>query len=125
MRLLIVENAIRIARDLATTGERFAHVVVGMARSGTEALAVVPHPDVARRDIRLAGPRDGLATAHPRAATRHIPLISRSTPTDGATLERAAASEPFSDLRTPFSAQTRQRTPRNCGGAAHPVWRGR
>ena len=104
MHILIVEDEILIARDLATTVETFGHVVVGMADSGPEALALAAahHPDLALMDIHLAGPLDGIATAQQLEAERHIPVIYLTAHADGATMERAAATYPVGYLLKPF-----------------------
>ena len=73
-RVLIVEDEVLVAMDLAAVLERHGYVVAGMAGSVTEALALVRKEtfDIALLDVNLGG-----KTAEPVArslATRAIPF---------------------------------------------------
>ncbi len=65
-RVLIVEDEVIIASDLAYLLENNGYQVVGMAVNGTQAvdIALNTEPDVILMDIDLPGSLDGIEVAH-------------------------------------------------------------
>ena len=104
-RVLIVEDEFFIALDTQSVVEELGHVVVGIAVSADQAVDVVARerPDVVLMDIRIVGPRDGIAAAAEIRARYGVGSIFVTANTDPATLERARAVEPLGVLQKPLT----------------------
>ncbi len=84
-RVLIVEDEMVIATDLKHRLERLGYEVIGMSRTGEEAVstAIETCPDIILMDIQLVGAMDGIET---------IEFITRKC--DSAVLFVTASSDP-------------------------------
>ncbi|GGE36787.1 hypothetical protein GCM10007276_12800 [Agaricicola taiwanensis] len=110
--ILIVENEVILALDLADTLAALGYEVVGPAVTADDAcrMARDSHPDIVLMDVRLDGRRDGIAAAEEIMAEQGTKVIFLSSEDDQGTRERAAAIGPFAWLDKPCSASHIQQT---------------
>jgi len=103
-RLLVVEDEAIVARDLQRTLQRMGYEVTALAASGEEALAhaAAQRPDLALRDIHLAGELDGVATAQQMRQAYGVPVVFLTAHSDEATFQRAQITEPYGYVLKPF-----------------------
>lgn len=104
-RILIVEDEIIVAEDLAGQLRQLGHEVVGIASEGEEAVSMARRlePDLILMDIRLMGSMDGIAAAETIRRERDVPVIYLTALSDPATLARAKNTEPFGYMLKPFN----------------------
>lgn len=102
--VLVVEDEAVVARDLRQTLEEIGYVVVGVAATFDEALALANTtvPDVALLDIRIAGARDGVEVATLLRERFDVPVVYLTAHADVATLERAKHTAPYGYLLKPL-----------------------
>lgn len=107
IRVLIVEDKLLIAEDIASRLTKHGMEVVSMCTTGEEALDVVKEttPDLILMDIQLAGAMDGISTAQMILSDQSIPIIYLSDFVDAATLDRAKKTNPANYLSKPFNEQ--------------------
>lgn len=110
--ILIVENEIIIALDLADTLAALGYDVLGPATTADDAcrMAQDAHPDIILMDISLDGHRDGIAAAEEIIAKHNAKVIFLSSEDDALTRKRAAAVHPFAWLSKPCSPVHIQKT---------------
>ena len=101
--ILIVEDEVVTARDLARSLERFGYGVSGTASSADEAidLALEHKPDLVLMDIRLDHESDGIEAAviiHSRCS---IPIVFLTAHVDADTLERSKNASPYGYILKP------------------------
>lgn len=103
-RILIVEDEILVARDLEQQLTALGYLVVGIAASGEDALALIAEhqPQLVLMDIRLQGEMDGIATAEEVRNRFSLPVIFLTAHADQATVQRARVTEPFGYILKPF-----------------------
>jgi CheY-like chemotaxis protein len=108
--ILIVEDEMIIAMEIAAVIRRMGHAVVGTAMKGEDAisLAELRKPDIVLMDIFLKGMMDGITAAEIIFNTYRIPVIYITANTDVNTLERAMKTKPFGYLTKPVNAQELQ-----------------
>jgi DNA-binding NarL/FixJ family response regulator len=108
--ILIVEDEMIIAMEIAAVIRRMGHAVVGTAMRGEDAisLAELRKPDIVLMDIFLKGMMDGITAAEVIFTTYHIPVIYITANTDVNTLERAMKTKPFGYLTKPVNAHELQ-----------------
>jgi PAS domain S-box-containing protein len=104
-RVLIVEDEIIIARDLAGQLAAAGYDVVGQATRGSEALRIAQEmqPDLVIMDIKLKGEMDGIETAGRICSTLDLPIVYLTAHTEKDLFERARTTEPFAYLTKPVS----------------------
>jgi DNA-binding LytR/AlgR family response regulator len=104
IKLLIVEDEIIIALDLAARLEGMGYTIAGSAPNGEEALRLYRHQqiDLVLMDILLPGDLDGIEVARQMKALYPVPLIYLSAQADDFTLERAKTTFPSAYLTKPF-----------------------
>ena len=111
-RILIVEDQLIVAEDLARLLEESGHEVIGIAETGEEAVktALETSPDLVLLDIRLRGAIDGIEAA--QAIRTHVdPAIVYVTAHSATSLfERARQTEPDGYLFKPISPVELTRT---------------
>ena len=102
--ILIVEDEVIVAADLANKLGRLGYTVCGSTARGEDALALDarPRPDLVLMDIRLAGEMDGVEAAEHIRRECDVPVIYLTAHADHATLDRAKRTEPFGYLLKPF-----------------------
>ena len=104
-KLLIVEDEIIIARDVAAQLVALGYAPVGHAMSGQQSidLARTLQPDLVLMDIQLAGDMDGIAAAQAIRDEFFIPVVFVSAFSADATIARAKLTEPYGYILKPFS----------------------
>ena len=105
--ILIVEDEMIIAMEIAAVIRNMGHAVVGTAMKGEDAisLAELRKPDIVLMDIFLKGMMDGITAAEIIFHSYHIPVIYLTANSDVNTLERAMKTKPFGYLTKPVNAQ--------------------
>ena len=108
--ILIVEDEVIVAQDLANTLTRMGYTVVGSAAQGEEALVLARErrPDIVLMDICLAGPMDGVETAERMRRECDLVVIYLTAHSDSATLDRAKLTGSFGYVLKPFEARDLQ-----------------
>ena len=105
LRVMLVEDEVIVAWDIAETLKRLGYAIVGMADNADQAirLAETTAPDVILMDIRLNGSQDGIEAAREIRQRTGIGVIYLTAHADLATMERAASTEPLGYVFKPFS----------------------
>ncbi len=106
-KILITEDEVLVARELAETLEELGYEVTAIAHDGKTALQKVSEtsPDLVLMDIVLPGQMDGIEVANFIRAHHHIPVVYLTAYADTETLDRAQITEPFGYLIKPFQAK--------------------
>jgi PAS domain S-box-containing protein len=104
IKILIVEDAAIVAKDIQHTLERLGYAVSAVVSSGEDAIkqAVEIHPDLVLMDIVLKGELDGIEAAERIRAECDIPIVFLTAHEDDVTLQRAKITEPFGYILKPF-----------------------
>lgn len=104
-KVLIVEDELIVAENLAKHLTQQGYLVLDIVDSGSEAIAVSQQqsPDVVLMDITLQGEIDGIAAAREISGRHHQPVIYMTAHADDATLERAKSTGPYGYLVKPFN----------------------
>ena len=107
INILIVENELIIAKDLACKLKRCGYEIVGIADSGIKAMkkAAEIKPDLILMDIVLKGDMDGIATSKKIQTAYNIPIIYLSSCSDRDTLKRAREVKPKGYLIKPYKLE--------------------
>jgi AmiR/NasT family two-component response regulator len=105
LRVMLVEDEIIVAWDIAETLKRLGYHIVGMADTAEQALRLAEtlEPDLILMDIRLNGRQDGIEAARLIRERTGRGVIYLTAHADLATMERAAATEPLGYVFKPFS----------------------
>jgi CheY-like chemotaxis protein len=103
-RILIVEDEMIIAEDMADVLTQLGYEVTAIVPSGYDAIeqAATTHPDIVLMDINLQGEIDGVDAATQIRSTQQIPVVFLTAYADQNTIERAKATEPYGYLLKPF-----------------------
>lgn len=103
-RILIVEDEILIAHQLAMKLQRFGYEVVGMVASGEEAIraATTQRPDLVLMDIVIKGGMDGTEAGAIIQHDHGIPVIYLTAYADDATIAKAERSGGYGYVLKPF-----------------------
>ena len=106
VKLLIVEDEMIIAADIALQLSKLGYEVSGIIPRGEEAIRHVEtnRPDLILLDISLKGPLDGIDTAHAILQRWNIPIIYVTANTDDATFARAKITRPYAYISKPIRA---------------------
>ena len=103
--ILVVEDEVIIAADLAKGLETLGYRACGLASTGEEAaaMAIVQKPDLILMDIYLNGDMDGVEAA--RLIRRHqpVPVVFISGYADAELLDRTKSADPFGFILKPFN----------------------
>src|SRR5271163_1974228 len=107
LRVMLVEDEVIVAWDIAETLKRLGYLIVGMADTAEQALhlAETLAPDLILMDIRLNGRPDGIEAARLIRERTGRGVIYLTAHADLATMERAAATEPLGYVFKPFSLE--------------------
>ncbi|MCS6865258.1 MAG: response regulator [Gemmataceae bacterium] len=105
LKILIVEDELIIAADIAARLHRLGYTVVGQTDQAQEAVRLVGelHPDLVLMDIRLHGEGDGITAADTIRRQYFVPVVYLTAHADEATLQRAKVTEPFGYVLKPFA----------------------
>lgn len=102
--ILIVEDEVIVARDIANTLESRGYKVTGVAASSKEALQSVEdeRPELVLMDVMLKGKQNGIVTAEKIYQKYNIPVVYLTAYADEQTIQKAKLTEPFGYLIKPF-----------------------
>lgn len=111
LKILIVEDEMLIAANIANQLEAFGYEVIGIIPRGEEAIKVVHNekPDLVLMDINLKGELDGIETAKKIQQEGQIPIIYLTANSDDEHFNRAKATNPYAFLSKPFKRLDLQR----------------
>jgi PAS domain S-box-containing protein len=105
LTVLVVEDEAVIAADVVLRLRSFGCNVLGTAATCDEAISKARTllPDVILMDIRLKGPRDGIAAATAIKAERDVPIVFATSYSDSQTIDRANAGTPSAIIFKPYN----------------------
>ena len=105
IRVLIVEDELILAQDLALTLEAKGYKVTALVKSGEEALASAEAdpPDAVLMDVMLQGTMDGIETSEAIAERVDVPTIYLTAYADEKIVARARKTSPFGYLVKPIN----------------------
>ncbi|HTB07197.1 MAG TPA: response regulator [Bacteroidia bacterium] len=104
--VLIVEDEVIIARDLAQTLTKLGYLVVGHCVKGEDAITMVEEkmPDIILMDIMLKGDMTGIDAAKEIRKKFQLPVVYLTAYSDEDSIGRANSSGPSGYLVKPFKA---------------------
>ncbi len=104
IRVLIVEDEVTIANDIANILEGIDYEVSAIAYDSERALNELKHncPDIVLLDINLEGEMDGIDIANVIKSNYEIPFVYLTSYGDKKTLERAKLTRPMGYIMKPF-----------------------
>lgn len=107
IKILIVEDELIIAEDMASMLEKMGYEVTGNAMDADEAIDLlnISKPDLILLDINLGGKKDGITLAGEINEKYQVPFIFTTSYTDGATIERAKKVSPINYLVKPYKPE--------------------
>jgi DNA-binding LytR/AlgR family response regulator len=105
IEILIVEDEVIVAADIASRLEQKGYVIAATATSGKEALEILQSRkiDLCLLDIRLNGPMDGIELAGRIRESTPLPVIFLTSMNNDDTFERARATHPAAYMLKPFN----------------------
>jgi CheY-like chemotaxis protein len=105
LRVMLVEDEVIVAWDIAETVKRLGYTIVATADCAEQAIrfAETMAPDLILMDIRLNGAPDGIEAARVIRERTGLGVIYLTAHADLATMERAAATGPLGYVFKPFS----------------------
>ncbi len=103
-RILVVEDETIVALDLQNSLKILGYDVIGIASTGSEAVAKAgsERPDLILMDIILKGDMDGIQAAENIRLFLDVPVIFLTACADDLTLNSAKVTEPFAYMIKPF-----------------------
>ena len=112
IKVLIVEDELLIAKNVARKLNKLGYTVSKIVSSGQAAIDYVnqDQPDLILMDIAIKGDMDGIDTASVIKAQKDIPLIFLTAYASDQTLERAAQAGCYGYLIKPFRDKELQAT---------------
>ena len=104
-RILVVEDEVVIALDIANQLRELGYVPVGHATRGEQAVALAGElrPDLVLMDIQLAGEMDGISTAQAIRTLYELPSVFLSAFSSSASRARAERCQPAGYMTKPFA----------------------
>jgi two-component system cell cycle sensor histidine kinase/response regulator CckA len=111
-KILIVEDEVMLAKELARGLQKSGYEVVGRATTGQDAvrMAEETEPDLILMDIMLEGEMDGIRAAELMRSRLDTAIIYLTAHTATDVFERAKITEPYGYLTKPVSPQELGRT---------------
>lgn len=105
VKILLVEDEVLVAEDIASDLESEGFEVSGIVISGDEALAIIEEdpPHIVLMDINLKGKIDGIETAQLINESYTIPIIYITANTSSQFVSRALKTAPHAFLSKPFN----------------------
>jgi DNA-binding NarL/FixJ family response regulator len=105
--ILIVEDELILAKNLARKLKYCGYEVVGIVDSGIKAIkkAAETQPDLILMDIVLKGELNGIATSKEIQANCQIPIIYLSSYSDRNTLKQARETHPLGYILKPYNIE--------------------
>ena len=107
IKILIVEDELIIAEDMANMLEKMGYEVTSNAMDANEAIDSLNKikPDLILLDINLGGKKDGITLAAEINEKHQVPFIFTTSYTDGDTIERAKKVNPINYLVKPYKPE--------------------
>jgi len=104
IQILVVEDEVIVAQDLAGRLTKLGYAVTATVSSGEEAIqkAIENPPDLVLMDIVLKGDMDGVTAAEKIRTNRNVPTVFLTAYADDQTLQRAKLTDPFGYIIKPF-----------------------
>ncbi|MEG5065034.1 ATP-binding protein [Microcoleus sp. B3-A4] len=104
IQILVVEDEVIVAQDIAGRLKKLGYAVTATVSSGEEAIqkAIETPPDLVLMDIVLKGDMDGVTAAEKIRINRNVPTVFLTAYADDKTLERAKLTDPFGYIIKPF-----------------------
>lgn len=104
VKILVVEDEVIVAQDIAGRLKKLGYAVTATVSSGEEAIqkALENPPDLVLMDIVLKGDMDGVTAAEKIRANRYVPTVFLTAYADDQTLQRAKLTDPFGYIIKPF-----------------------
>jgi diguanylate cyclase (GGDEF)-like protein len=105
IKILIVEDELIVAENLAKHLTKQGYAIVNIVDSGADAIAESQrhNPDIVLMDITLQGDIDGIQAAEIIGRQCQAPIVYMTAHADDATLERAKHTGPYGYLVKPFN----------------------
>lgn len=112
IKVLIVEDEVVIAKDMAYHLDQLGCEVVGVLTTGEEVMPLLRQEpvDIIMMDISLKGKLDGVQTVRLIKAEYETPVIFLTANTDDRSFELAKATKPFAFVEKPFKPKRLIRT---------------
>src|SRR5579862_9372065 len=104
LRVMLVEDEVIVAWDIAETVKRLGYTIVGTADTAEQAIRPA-ETDLILMDIRLNGVPDGIEAARVIRERTGLGVIYLTAHADLATMERAAATAPVGYVFKPFTEE--------------------
>ncbi|MCK9328917.1 MAG: response regulator [Candidatus Cloacimonetes bacterium] len=103
-RILIIEDELIIAEEIAIRLKRKGYSVVGICDNAELAIEIIKKkiPDLVLLDITLRGKMDGIELSALIKNNHNIPVIFITANNDNATFEKAVITEPFAYITKPI-----------------------
>lgn len=103
--VLIVEDEVIVAMDIARRIKKLGYDVAGIKHSSEQAINYIDihRPDVILCDINIFGDQDGIDVAEYVKNNTSIPLIFLTALSDRGTLDRAKKTLPYGYIVKPFN----------------------
>lgn len=104
IKVLIVEDEVLVAEEIAADMEDYGFEVTEIATSSEECLFSIENnvPNIILMDINIKGNKDGIETAKLIHQTSKIPIIYLTANTDSVTFKRALESLPNAFISKPY-----------------------
>ena len=104
-KVLIVEDEVLVAEELAATLEDYGYEVTDQVISGEKALESFREnsPDLVIMDIDLAGAWDGVETVKHLNSIRNCPIIFLTAKSTHRNIQRAKSTNPAAFLTKPYN----------------------
>jgi DNA-binding NarL/FixJ family response regulator len=105
INILIVEDELILAKNLARKLQSCGYNVIGIVDSGIKAIkkVVETQPDLILMDIVLKGDLDGITTSQKIQADCPIPIVYLSSYSDRETLKKARETHPKGYIVKPYN----------------------
>jgi CheY-like chemotaxis protein len=104
IKILVVEDEVIVAQDIAGRLKKLGYAVTATVSSGEEAIqkARENQPDLVLMDIVLKGDMDGVTAAEKIRTNMNVPTVFLTAYADDKTLQRAKLTDPFGYIIKPF-----------------------
>ena len=104
IKILIVEDELLIAENLAMKLKKFGYIIGDIVSSGKAALEYIKSdkPDLILMDIAIKGSMDGIETAAKIGEIEKIPIVYLTAYADDKTLDRASQTNCYGYILKPF-----------------------
>ena len=102
-RVLVVEDEALVAIDISSMIRDLGGEVVGIARTGDEALAMAARcPDLVLMDVHLIGRMDGIEAARTIRVRHRLPVVFVTAHSDSHTMQRMFSVVPHAPVAKPI-----------------------